>query len=190
MCVHGLPEVFDAGRRPWIDPKQAASAELVRVIERCPTGALHYRFRHGGEDEQAPATNTVDVSADGPRYLKGRLRIGLPGDQTLEETRAALCRCGHSKDKPFCDNSHREAGFSDGGAIAENRLKAADGSETNALEVSLAPNGPVLVRGPVEIRSPEGASAHGASGALCRCGQSAVKPFCDGTHKIIGFEAD
>ena len=191
-CVHGLPEVFDTGRRPWIDPKRAATADLIRVIERCPTGALHYRRRQGGEDERAQATNTIRISADGPLYLKGHLRITLPGGggETLNETRVALCRCGQSKDKPFCDNSHRETGFSDAGAIAENRLKPWDGSEAAALEISLATNGPILFRGPVEIQTPEGETVDGARGALCRCGQSATKPFCDGSHKTIGFEAD
>ena len=56
-------------------------------------------------------------------YFAGRLRIALPGGETLDETRAALCRCGHSKDKPFCDNSHIGAGFTDAGMIVDSRLK-------------------------------------------------------------------
>ena len=188
-CIHGLPEVFDATSRPWIDPSKAAPADLMRTIERCPTGALHYR-RTDGVEEQPKATNTVRIEADGPLYVTGRLRIALPGGETLDETRAALCRCGHSKDKPFCDNSHLEAGFTDAGTIVENRLKPAEGGEAEALEISPAANGPILVRGPVEILSSDGTSADGASCALCRCGGSANKPFCDGTHNSNGFEAD
>lgn len=187
-CVHGLPDVFDAERRPWVDPTRATAAELARTIELCPTGALHYRLRdEGGERPQT--TNTVAIAADGPLYLKGRLRIALPDGEVLEETRVALCRCGHSKDKPFCDNSHLEAGFADAGLLVENRLKAGDASEDGTLEISLATNGPILIRGPVEIQPSDGAGADGATGALCRCGHSAVKPFCDGAHKSIGFEA-
>ena len=188
-CVRGLPDVFDAGRRPWIDANRAPVAELVRTIERCPTGALHYRRRDGIE-EVAPATNTVRVAADGPLYLTGRLQIALPEGETLQETRAALCRCGHSKDKPFCDNSHLAVGFADDGTIQENRLRAREGGETGTLDVSPAPNGPILIRGPVEIHGSDGRTVHGSSGALCRCGGSATKPFCDGTHKSTGFEAD
>ncbi len=188
-CVHGLPDVFDAGRRPWIDPTRAATPDLVRTIERCPTGALHYRPRDGKE-EQPPTSNTVCIEADGPLYVAGRLRITLPGGEIIEETRMALCRCGHSKDKPFCDNSHVEVGFADAATIGDNRLKAPEDGEPKALEISPARNGPILVRGPFEIHSTESATVRGASGALCRCGGSATKPFCDGTHKSIGFEAD
>ncbi len=188
-CVHGLPDVFDAGRRPWIDPTRAATPDLVRTIERCPTGALHYR-RRDGKEEQPPTSNTVRIEADGPLYVAGRLRITLPGGEIIEETRMALCRCGHSKDKPFCDNSHVEVGFADAATIGDNRLKAPEDGEAKALEISPAHNGPILIRGPFEIHSPEGATVRGASGALCRCGGSATKPFCDGSHKSIGFEAD
>ena len=188
-CEHGLPDVFDAGRRPWIDPTKAAAADLIRTIESCPTGALHYRRRDGKEEQPSP-TNTVRIGADGPLYVTGRLRIALPGGEILDETRAALCRCGDSKDKPFCDNSHLEAGFTDAGTIVESRLKPPEGGEAETLEISPTPNGPILLRGPIKIITPDGASADGASGALCRCGGSANKPFCDGTHKSIGFEAD
>lgn len=188
-CIHGLPDVFDAGRQPWIDATKASATDLMRTIERCPTGALHYR-RADGIEEQAPASNTVRIEADGPLYVTGRLRIALPGGETLEETRAALCRCGQSKDKPFCDNSHLEAGFTDAGTIVENRLKPSEGGEPEALEISPAANGPILVRGSVKILCTDGGSADGASCALCRCGESANKPFCDGTHNSIGFEAD
>ena len=188
-CIRGLPKVFDATNRPWIDATKAAPEDLMRTIELCPTGALHYR-RTDGVEEQPKATNTVRIEADGPLYFTGRLRIALPGGETLDETRAALCRCGHSKDKPFCDNSHLETGFTDAGTIVENRLKPAEGGEAGALEISPAANGPILVRGPVEILSSDGTSADGASCALCRCGGSANKPFCDGTHNSNGFEAD
>lgn len=187
-CVHGLPDVFNATLRPWIDPTKASAADLIRTIESCPTGALHYR-RTDGQEEQPSPTNGVYIAADGPLYVTGRLRIALPGGEILDETRAALCRCGHSKDKPFCDNSHIEAGFADAGMIVDNRL-GAEGSEAEALEISPVANGPILIRGPVEINGPPGGRAVGASGALCRCGGSANKPFCDGTHDSIGFEAD
>lgn len=122
-------------------------------------------------------------------YFAGRLRIALPGGETLDETRAALCRCGHSKDKPFCDNSHIGAGFTDAGMIVDSRLKP-EGDDAEVLQISPTANGPILIRGPVEISGPPGARAVGASGALCRCGASANKPFCDGTHNSIGFEGD
>ena len=188
-CVHGLPGVFDASRRPWIDPNAANADELIEVIERCPTGALQYRLRSGEGGERPPGSNTCRVGADGPLYLHGSLRITLPDGETMEETRAALCRCGHSKDKPFCDNSHQEAGFSHDGELGEGRLVPKD-QEQSELDVSFATNGPILVRGPLRLTAQSGAECEGQSGALCRCGLSAAKPFCDGAHKSAGFMAE
>lgn len=49
-CVRGLPEVFDTGRRPWIQPDNAAADRLAEVVTRCPSGALQYRRADGGTD--------------------------------------------------------------------------------------------------------------------------------------------
>ncbi|WP_181770661.1 CDGSH iron-sulfur domain-containing protein [Amycolatopsis pittospori] len=62
-----------------------------------------------------------------------------------------------------------------------------------SAEVTITPceNGPLLVRGPVELRSQAGEviEARRDPVALCRCGRSAIKPFCDGTHKVANFRA-
>ncbi|MBT8403152.1 MAG: CDGSH iron-sulfur domain-containing protein [Gemmatimonadetes bacterium] len=189
-CVHGLPSVFDPDKRPWIEPGGAAADELARVIERCPTGALQYRRKDGGPAEAPPAGNTVRISPDGPVYVSGRVRLTLPSGETIEETRMALCRCGQSRNKPFCDNAHAEAGFSDGGVVIDNQLRDAEDDDAGVLEITLARNGPLLMRGPVEIQSADGSACSGARGALCRCGHSANKPFCDGSHARQGFEAE
>lgn len=189
-CVHGLPSVFDPQKRPWIEPGGAAADELARVVERCPTGALQYRRRDGGPGEAAPDANTVRLSPDGPVYVSGRIRLVLPGGEVLEDTRMALCRCGASGNKPFCDNAHVEAGFSDVGVVVENQLREGDDDAGPALEITLAKNGPILLRGPVAVVSTDGEACAGARGALCRCGHSANKPFCDGAHATAGFEAD
>jgi CDGSH-type Zn-finger protein len=50
-------------------------------------------------------------------------------------------------------------------------------------------DGPLLVRGPVQLVGADGApiNCHRSPVALCRCGRSQIKPFCDGTHKLVGF---
>lgn len=111
-CVRGLPEVFDPGRRPWVNPGAADADAVAAVIARCPTGALHFERRDGGPAEAPPGANVVTVAADGPLYLRGDLRLVSPaGEVVLSDTRLALCRCGASADKPFCDGSHRRIGF-------------------------------------------------------------------------------
>ena len=163
---------------------------MIRVIERCPTGALRYRRKDGGPEEQPPEINSAEVCADGPLYLCGRLRLTFPTGETVEETRVALCRCGHSADKPFCDNSHADKGFRDSGVIVESRLKSPVATGPEVLDISFAKNGPILIRGQVELRASDGTSQNGSGGALCRCGRSSGKPFCDGTHVSSGFVAE
>lgn len=99
------------------------------------------------------------------------------------------CCCGASENKPFCDNTHEGAGFRDRGAIGETRddCEAADGP----LVVQRAPNGPLLLSGNIQLRTASGRVAwKGTKCALCRCGASKNKPFCDGAHAEAGFEAD
>jgi CDGSH-type Zn-finger protein/uncharacterized Fe-S cluster protein YjdI len=197
LCIHvgecgrSEGELFVSGRTPWCDPNVAGSAEHVAdVCQRCPTGALTYLRKDGGAAEQAPARNQVVVSNDGPLYFTGELEIdGAAADQPGVKFRAALCRCGASKNKPFCDNSHRAAGFHDHGAVGAGG--DAQISEGGKLQVRRAPNGPLLVNGSFTIVAGSGRTAwRGTRAALCRCGQSKNRPFCDGAHKAAGFEAE
>jgi CDGSH-type Zn-finger protein/uncharacterized Fe-S cluster protein YjdI len=189
-CVHGLPSVFDPVRRPWIDPEAADAASVVEVVERCPTGALRYEWKSGGRQEKAAVPSVIRVSENGPLYIRGDVSIesGVD-DESLRENRVALCRCGRSKDKPFCDNSHMSAEFVDGGRIA-GEPAVRDEQAPHALSLKPIPNGPVLVRGRYVLEEADGTRIEGEGGALCRCGHSASKPFCDGAHKQIGFSTE
>jgi uncharacterized Fe-S cluster protein YjdI/CDGSH-type Zn-finger protein len=111
-CLRGLPAVFDNRRRPWITVDSGSAADIGEVIQRCPTGALHFRRLDGGPQEPVPEENTVVERPNGPLYLRGKIRIFGPDHTPLrEDTRVALCRCGASANKPFCDGSHRRVGF-------------------------------------------------------------------------------
>jgi CDGSH-type Zn-finger protein/uncharacterized Fe-S cluster protein YjdI len=190
-CVHGLPAVFDPERRPWIDPDGAAPERVAEVVRGCPTGALSFEPAAGIQAEVPAETNTATLVADGPIYLHGDLvLVGGEGEEA-REGRAALCRCGASNNKPFCDNSHRGAGFADLGALADPKLAPLDPEgDRGSLRIAAAANGPLLLEGPLELRAASGEVAAGSKGALCRCGASANKPFCDGSHVAIGFEAE
>ncbi|WP_291426163.1 (4Fe-4S)-binding protein [Deinococcus sp.] len=112
-CVRGLPQVFDTQQRPWIQPGRADAAAVAEVVRRCPTGALHYVLPSGPPELSAPTT--IDVRENGPNFLRGDLTIASPESAdpagTIRDTRAALCRCGQSGNKPFCDGTHRQVGF-------------------------------------------------------------------------------
>jgi uncharacterized Fe-S cluster protein YjdI/CDGSH-type Zn-finger protein len=116
-CVRGLPEVFDTSRRPWILPGGASADAIAAVIDRCPTGALHYTRRDGGAPEAPPEQATIRPMPGGPLYVRGLIQLrSADGSPIAEDTRLALCRCGQSQNKPYCDNSHVGTRFDDAGA--------------------------------------------------------------------------
>jgi len=111
-CVHGLRSVFDPERKPWVDPDGAEADAVAEVVERCPTGALHYRRTDGGAPESPPERATVQVEPSGPLWIEGRIQlVDDQGEVRWTDTRVALCRCGASRNKPFCDNSHKDIDF-------------------------------------------------------------------------------
>jgi CDGSH-type Zn-finger protein/uncharacterized Fe-S cluster protein YjdI len=187
-CVRGLPEVFDPGAKPWIQPGEVDAETLARVVYRCPTGALTLE-RDDGVREPVAATNTATLTPDGPIYLRGELTL-LAGDGsvTLTGTRIALCRCGASQNKPLCDGSHRNVGFRHPGTLAAGETPpGAEGA--GQLTIRQRPNGPLMCTGPLVVVGADGRAAFAESTFLCRCGASGNKPYCDGTHKKIGFAA-
>lgn len=111
-CLQGLPEVFDRGARPWIRPDRAAAERIAEVIERCPSGALHYTWRIDRSPETPPERPIIEVRPNGPLYVRGAIEIRRPDGSVREtDTRVSLCRCGQSSQKPYCDNTHRSIGF-------------------------------------------------------------------------------
>ncbi len=186
-CVRGLPKVFRAGvKGPWICPDETDAGKLAALIRTCPSGALTYERNGEAEEEVAPEINTIAVEADGPLCVHADLYIN---GKKNESFRATLCRCGASKNKPFCDDAHKEAGFRDSGQCQVGRIEAelARGS----LEVSTLPDGPLLLKGPCEIHDADGKIVNRSDkAALCRCGASNNKPYCDGSHTTIDFKSD
>jgi CDGSH-type Zn-finger protein/uncharacterized Fe-S cluster protein YjdI len=196
QCVTGAPATFLADvEGPWIRPAMTPLQDLIAVIRNCPSGALSYRRLDGGAPEQAPPVNLLSVRENGPYAV--RARIVLDRDETTPVApigtavgyRATLCRCGHSRRKPFCDNSHRRIGFeATGEPISGNTaaLTVRDGP----LEISPQIDGPLEIRGALEIISGTGRAVERCTSAtLCRCGASRNKPFCDDSHLRIGFRS-
>jgi CDGSH-type Zn-finger protein len=115
--------------------------------------------------------------------------IDGPGAETQSETRVTFCRCVASSNKPYCDGSHSAASFKASGepsTVTSEPLASRDGKIT----LRPLPNGPVLLDGNLEICSGTGRTINRLTkGALCRCGASENKPFCDGSHSRVGFES-
>ena len=111
-CLMALPQVFDVDARPWIAIEAASADEIAETVMACPSGALNFRRLDGGPQEQPPETTTVRPARNGPLFQRGRIRItDNEGNVIREDTRVALCRCGASENKPFCDGTHRAIGF-------------------------------------------------------------------------------
>jgi uncharacterized Fe-S cluster protein YjdI len=102
-CLRGLPAVFDVRRRPWILPDGADPEEVVRVVARCPTGALRtHPITATGEPPISPTE--VTALTGGPVLLRGDLHVTGPSLDE-RETRAAVCSCGSTANVPYCDGS-------------------------------------------------------------------------------------
>ena len=111
-CVRGLPRVFDPEARPWVSVDRADADRVAETVLTCPTGALHFRRLDGGLQEAAREPPSIEPRPNGPLFVRGRVRIvDSDGVTVREDTRVALCRCGASGNKPFCDGSHRRIGF-------------------------------------------------------------------------------
>ncbi|MFD4376277.1 (4Fe-4S)-binding protein [Streptomyces sp. NPDC058486] len=114
-CVHGLPEVFDLSRRPWILPDAAAPDRVAEVVRRCPSGALQYHPAEGTGAEERAGEEPPDVPTTVRRTPTGQLVVRgdllVSGERGVRrETRVMLCGCGASGNQPYCDHSGPCAG--------------------------------------------------------------------------------
>jgi len=191
-CVHGLPDVFDAERRPWVDADASSADQIAAVVCRCPTGALTYDRTDGGPAEVVPESNTISASENGPLYVSGDVELTMPDGKVRRETRLALCRCGKSKNKPYCDDSHYESEFTAPATLGESKLREEDVEEgedlRSSLRLSFSPGRSLKILGPVTIVAADSGRHSGSRASLCRCGASQNKPYCDGSHRQIDFE--
>lgn len=112
MCLNAEPEVFDSMRRPWVMLDAADADRIANAVMSCPTGALSFERRDDGPQEQSPEETIVQARRNGPLFMRGDLKFYDSKAELLREaTRAALCRCGGSENKPFCDGTHKVNGF-------------------------------------------------------------------------------
>jgi len=186
-CVLGRPDVFVPNAPgEWIHPDAASAETVAALAHSCPSGAISYQRLDGGEQEQAPLVNVVRVRENGPLAFHAQLQL----QNEAPRFRATLCRCGASRSKPFCDSAHAGLGFSATGEPAT-QDSAPLAQRDGPLSVTPQPNGPLLVSGNLEVVSGTGRTVlRTRKAAFCRCGASASKPFCDGSHARIGFRTE
>jgi CDGSH-type Zn-finger protein/uncharacterized Fe-S cluster protein YjdI len=182
FCFKELGAVFDGDRNPPIDLDGAPHEEIIAMVEKCPSSALIYERLDGEKNEAAPKQTSATLIPNGPLAIRGEL--GLNGESYA---RLTLCRCGHSQQKPFCDGAHNHHQFDDGNTINIEPTS----NETCSVNFTPHPNGPVLFKGNMAFQSIEGlAICSKKQGAICCCGASKTKPFCDGSHLNIKFSTE
>ncbi|ADE36008.1 CDGSH iron-sulfur domain-containing protein [Methanohalophilus mahii] len=112
-CTDNLPSVFRMGIEPWIDPDGADPEEIARIIRMCPSGALSYTM-DGQLHKDYPHDSEVFVGKDRSYNVVGDIELeGPDGSKPETQDHYCLCRCGGSKNKPFCDGSHWHIEFED-----------------------------------------------------------------------------
>ena len=115
-CVNNLPSVFKFDARPWIDPEAATLEESINTIRKCPSGALSYSIDGVEYKDQNERKPMVTVSKEGPYIITGGVELigdNLQFGDGASKEHYTLCRCGASRNKPFCDGMHRVINFKD-----------------------------------------------------------------------------
>jgi CDGSH-type Zn-finger protein/uncharacterized Fe-S cluster protein YjdI len=186
-CLNALPRVFDVQRRPWVDVEAADADAVADAVRTCPTGALRFERLDGGPQDDPERPAVAIPIPNGPLLVMGDIRVQNPeGEPIADDPRVTLCRCGRTRNQPFCDNSHLMTGFRSGDFAAKPGAgrPAEPGAEDRTTTITATRDGSLHFEGRVVVMSPDGETlADGDDIWLCRCGRSGSKPFCDGSHK-------
>jgi CDGSH-type Zn-finger protein len=107
-CARRLKSVFDPSRKPWVVTDNGSADEIMAVVEACPSGALRYSLTGQAPRHAVADGPCIAVEKAGPYRVTGiplataRLAEGASSDKYV------LCRCGASKNKPYCDGTHHD----------------------------------------------------------------------------------
>jgi len=117
VCVKNLGKVFDINKKPWVNVEGAETGEITNLIHTCPSGALSYELANkpnieNKETIMSSEKTKVTIAENGPYLIKGEFTVeDAQGNQVETKEMAALCRCGASSNKPFCDGTHKKIDF-------------------------------------------------------------------------------
>lgn len=153
--------------------------------------ALDRWFKERQSGHAAPrlleVPNEAMVTNGGPIQITGNITLIKEDGSIQYANHLTLCRCGHSKDKPSCDESHLDVEFLHSGKISDISEVAAT-QRASKITISCIKDGPITFRGKLRLHNEFGQECVKMRGSICRCGQSASKPFCDGSHDRTGFK--
>lgn len=119
LCSHAAEcgrlqkAVFDSSRRPWVEPDNGSAEAVLEVMRACPSGALRYAVKDAEPVHLVAEDAEIMVEKNGPYWVRNIPLEAVRWAKGASPEKFVLCRCGHSKNKPFCDGSHVEAGWRD-----------------------------------------------------------------------------
>jgi len=114
VCTDNLSSVFRLKQEPFVDANAATVEEITSIINKCPSGALSYALKSGNDSVEIKTGSAVMVAPNGPYVVSGDVElVETQRGEGADEKQYTLCRCGASKNKPFCDGSHWTIEFKD-----------------------------------------------------------------------------
>ena len=167
--------------------KGAQQQENLTTSARAINRWFRERRKNQGARRLLEVPNEVLVSNGGPLQIIGNIILIHEDGSVQYANHLSLCRCGHSRSKPVCDDQHVDMEFLHSGKIFEVSEFAAS-SRPSKITISCIKDGPIKFSGRIKVHNQFGQECVKMRGSLCRCGQSARKPFCDGSHSRIGFK--
>jgi len=115
LCWKGLIEVFNPKARPWVNMEGSTAENIMEQVKKCPSGALSYEMNQEpnmGKESMEGKLMSIEILKNGPILIKTECSIKhSDGSEEVKSGSTALCRCGASSNKPFCDGSHNKVGF-------------------------------------------------------------------------------
>ncbi len=173
------------------DSADGRSSKTGKDNKSTSAKALDRWFKERQKNHGAPrlleVPNEALVTNGGPLQLTGNITLVQEDGSVQYANHLSLCRCGHTGTKPNCDGQHLDKEFLNPGKISEaSEIPASQ--RPSKITISCIKDGPITFRGRLRLHNQFGQECVKMRGSLCRCGQSASKPFCDGSHSRTGFK--
>jgi CDGSH-type Zn-finger protein len=158
-----------------VQPDAASPDSVAATVTACTSGTLHYKRKDGGDPEPDQAHNTIRLIRNGPLHIGGDFTIvNGAGELVVNDTRAALCSCGSSANKPFCENSHKAIGFVAPEIVAKPQVNV-EPLPSGKLCIETTTDGPLHITGRLTVLNNKGEAVYqGMDETFCRCGWSAL----------------
>lgn len=167
---------------------ETTSTDNVPTAAKALDRWFRERQKTQGQPRLLEIPNEGLVTSAGPLNITGNITLVDEDGEVTYANHVNLCRCGASKGKPMCDGQHLEREFLHSGRIQE--ISDAPHSDRPCkITISAIKDGPLTFRGRLRLHNNLGQECVKQRGSLCRCGQSANKPFCDGSHEKVGFRS-